>query len=247
MTIVAYRDAILGRGASPSWLRRTVGGQLLYTIGLHIDLLQFILVQGVKARFPGFHPDFTPYLCRQCGITRGPEETEEQISERLRFWRQSRRAKGSWTALLWQLRGYLSPHNPRIRIVSARGRYQEISSTGEITVGDMVWNWDGLTSTYPKRFWVLIWVPSSLWQNDGTWSSPGTIGDGGVIGSTATMAQVVGMRSLIREWSRVSSRHVYTILIWNDVAWQSQQPDGTWDVQANRNPSANYWPGEGFS
>jgi hypothetical protein len=243
-SILEFRDEIAAQGVVPKWLRGWVGIRFLYAIGLHIDLLRETLIRGVKARFPGFHTGATAILCRDRKVLRGPEETEDQICARLRNWRQAARIKGNPVAVLEQLQAYLTPHTPRIRLVNNAGSWLEISTTGAITTGDGTWNWDGNTEL-SSRFWVLIWVPSSLWVSDGFYGDPGLWGDGGVYGSTALQAVVAGVQFLVGEESCENSRPMHTVLIWDDALWEMQQPNGTWNVQSNRNPNANYWPWQG--
>jgi hypothetical protein len=208
-----------------------------------LDALGDLVLNGVLARFPGFCASATPYLCRDRGVLRGAEETEAQVCARLRVWRQTARIKGSPVSVLQQLQAFLTPHNPRIRLVNNTGRYVEIATNGTITVGDQSWNWDGIT-TLRTRFWVLIWVPALLWQSDGTFGDAGAIGDGGAFGSTASLGIIAGVRHVIREFSSDNSRHMNTVLIFDDTAWNAQQPDGTWNRMSRRNPSANYWVGD---
>ena len=241
--LLRFRDQITAEGVVPRWLRGFYSMPFLYSIGVHIDWLADLLVDGVLLRFPGQCAGASPYISRDRSMIRGPEETEAQFAERARWWQQDARIKGSPVSVLRQLQAFLTPHAPRIRLVTNRGRYIEISTTGTISWGDMAWNWDGNTNLN-TRFWVLIWPPATLWQNDGVFSSPGLIGDGGVIGSTASRAMVLGVQHVIRECSSDNSRHMGTIVIFNDALWQTQQPDGTWNRQDRRNPSASYWPGE---
>ena len=238
-----YRDQISALGVVPRWLRGRYVSRLLYTIGLHVDLLRELLLLGLTARFPGYHRDATPYLCRDLKVQRGPEESEEQITARLRARRQTATTKGNTVSILRDLQAYLMPHAPRIRVVDNSGHYVEISREGAISEGEQPWNWDGNTALW-SRYWVLIWPPPELWQNEGNFGDPGLVGDGGVIGSTATPAVVAGVRAVIADSGSPNSRHVNTIVIWDDDAWLTQQPDGTWDRFGQRNPTVSYWAGD---
>jgi hypothetical protein len=241
--VLEFREEIVASGFVPRWLRAFVGLRILYAIGLHLDILREMLLKGVTARFPGVHRDATPLLCRDLKALRGPEETEAQIAERLRTRRITAPTKGNAISVLLDLQAYLTPYNPRIRAVNNNGAYSEIASDGTLSFGMIEWNWDGNTSLF-SRFWVLIWVPPALWQNDGTFGDSGLVGDGGVLGSTALPEVVAGVRHIVKEQASLNARHMHTILIFDDTAWQAQQPNGHWDLFGSRNPSASYWAGD---
>jgi hypothetical protein len=127
--------------------------------------------------------------------------------------------------------------------VNNDGVWWEIGTSGAITTGAGGWNWDG-NDDLSSRFWVLIWVPSGLWQDDGTFADEGLIEDGGTIGSTALPDVVAGVQYIIRDQSCENSRHMHTILIFNSAEWDANQPNGTWGTMSNRNVWAEYWPGD---
>lgn len=240
--ITQYRDLIAGDGKVPRWLRGTTGGRLLYSFGLILDLLRYWAVCAVKARFPGFLRSATPYLCRDRKVMRGPEELEEQICARLRKWKKSAVSKGGAASLLEQLWAYLTPYSPRMRVVNNSGRYWEISTDGEITLGEMEWNWDGNTALW-SRFWLLIWAPEAWLASEGLVGDSGVVGDGGTLGTTALPPIVAGVRALIDEWSSRNARHMHTIVILDAETWEEEQPDGTWGRLSARSHSARYWAG----
>jgi hypothetical protein len=109
------------------------------------------------------------------------------------------------------------------------------------------WDWDGNAADW-SRFWVVI-KPPHPWVRAYRYGAPPT-GDGKhfhdplvTYGSNMTIYEVLALRGLVRQWKPGHVRCQYIIVVFDQAAWDLQQPDGTWNVHSHRNPAAMYIPG----
>lgn len=228
-----FRDAI--RRASPSWLTGYWGYRLLYAMAIQLDALGDAVTFGVKLRFPGVYSgESLPLIGRERGIVRGFDETDAAYTARLLRWLDALRRKGSPYELLRQLRGYLTGHDVRIRVVNNGGAWytQNVDGSTEYVLAAN-WNWDGSTAAW-SRFWVILYPPAELWTRDGTWGDGSVWGDDGTTwGCTAPIEQAETIRGIVAEWSGAHSRCVNIIVSFDPAAFNPTDttpplPDGTW-------------------
>lgn len=247
--LITQRDALFS--VLPRWLKGFWGSRLMYAIAVTVDAMLELAKQALLARFPGFNSSANYVLCRDRKIVRGPNETDAQIEERLIGWLDAHRLEGHPVGQLQQLAAFMRPRAMHLRVVWANGNYWDLPASGDLTIGHQTWNWDGRTDL-PARFWLLAWVPADLWHDDGTYADDGDVGDGGVIGirevndtlTGTTYGSLLSIAGLIKSWGSGNIRHSHTILIFDDAAWSSQQPDGTWNIMSHRNPQACYVAGD---
>jgi hypothetical protein len=246
--LITARDSILTK--LPPWLTRHWGIRLLYAIAIQVDALTEMAKQALMARFPGFNESATAELCRNRKITRGPNETEVQITARLMTWLDDKRLLGHPVGIEKELDAFFTGHSMHFRIVFNNGNYWD-SDSGVITIGWMPWNWDSRFDL-PARFWLLLWIPiGDIWYDDETFGDTGDVGDGGVIGirgvtdavTGTAYGTVQGIQQLIHAAGSGNIRHMDTVVIFDNTAWEAQQPDGTWDIMSHRNPNCSYLAG----
>lgn len=103
------------------------------------------------------------------------------------------------------------------------------------------WDWDGNAANW-SRFWVVL--------HDHPWLPPAELGEPGpvldgttTLGSTATPEEVDTVRKIVRRWKPAHMVCSHIILVFDETAWASTQPDGTWAESWNRCADACYWPG----
>lgn len=219
-----FRDTILR--SCPRWLRRHWGSRLLYAIGTHFDALIDLTAAGVRARYPGYSPpDGVAAIGRDRQIRRGFDEPLESYIARLLGWIPARKTRGNPYTLMRQLHGYFTGHSVRIRTVNNAGAWHTIHHDGtlEFHPPNGNWDWDGETDPW-SRFWVILYVPTSLWGPDGVWGSPGVWGDGGVWGLSATHEQARTVAAIINEWKPPHSVCAGVIVCWDMFAFDPTDP-----------------------
>lgn len=261
-----FRDTILR--LSPPWLVDEVGSRFLYSMGVQLDALGDRLVEGMK----GSHPDFAalflqealPLIGRDRRISRGLDEGPVPYAARLLRFLEDWPIAGNAYAIMAQLRGYLSGHAVKMRVVNQAGAWRTLNSDGSVEyhrANPTNWNWDGNASAW-SRFWVVIYPPSSLWLPGPTWGSPSLWGgawgtSGYTWGSTATPDQVASVRNIISEWKSAASVCERIIVAFDPDSFDptsspgTPMPDGTWGSHSVASPSrarsrlasARYWAG----
>jgi hypothetical protein len=120
----------------PGWMRKPRYIQwlrLAEAISLTFDVLVEGLYEGRLASMPGQidapdlggfgSVDALPYTGRDRRIRRGLDETIPQYAQRLRGWRTIHREAGTDVGLLKRLQEILRIDPPRVRVVSALGRW----------------------------------------------------------------------------------------------------------------------------
>lgn len=249
MTLKTFRDTL--EAMAPPWLRGTWGSRLLYSFGVSIDALIDSVTYGIKARFPEHAPsDALPYLGRERQIRRGFAESDASYAQRLTQWVDDRRVRGCAQATMRQLQGYLTGHDVNFRTVNGHGSWHTLDYLGNAThyhKDPTNWDWDGVTASW-SRYWVIIYVPSSLATVDGDWGDPGDWGDGGAWGTTLTVDQCLTIRSIIAEWNPPHADCPEIILAFDLGSFSPSgagagYPAGDWDMWANRLSTARYMTG----
>jgi hypothetical protein len=213
-------------------------------VGMPLDMLAEAANQAVKARFPELAPeDALPFIGRDRGIRRGPNEPAVSFRTRLLLWREIWKGAGNAVKLLDELAGYLTPQKARMRIWSQVGLVYTRDVDGTFTIDRVpgLWNWDGLT-TLRSRFWVIIYsVGGEPWSRDGTWGDGEKWGESGrgTWGSTATLDQVQTIRAIIGDRKPAPTVCKGIIVSFDAGAFAPTDtspplPDGTWG-RASRN------------
>lgn len=256
----------------PKWLvRETVevpgrtpvetDNRTLYTTALVRDAFAERIRLGVLARFP--IADSTPAdALAEIGadrrVFRGPDEPEAAFCERARRWLDDWRLAGSPWSILEQVRAYCSPHAVRVRIYTNRGDCYTINRDGTRSrARDTAWDWDGDTTRW-ARWWLVIYpdagAPFAAQAVYGTAEQWGAVG--GTWGSTATEADVLAVRRIIRDRKPAGTRCDHVIVCHSDTHFDPADaltlPDGTWgsvyklsggSLVKARFDGAAYWPG----
>lgn len=242
-----FRDRLEDIARAP-WLRRTWLYRLMVAIAVHFDALVDWAVLALLVQYPQLAPpDALPVLGRERGIRRGFAESDAGYAARLVRWLADRRIKGSPYALMSQLAGYLSGYDVRIRVVNAAGSWYTRYYDGTLDwhyASPSNWDWDGDTSPF-SRYWVILYVPTALWNGDGLWGQgTGTWGDGGVWGLNATHEQGKSIVAIIKEWNPPHAQCAGILITWDNFSFDptgsgSGFPDGTW-YRAGRDDAGDY-------
>lgn len=240
---MSFRTAL--KDVSVSWLRGTVAGGLVYSIGLMVDVLSRWTEEGVKASMPGVGnistgvTDALYLIGLDHGIDRGPTETDAHYIVSLRESVDYHRRQGHPDILLNRLAAWFSPGvSTPLRLVTNRAMWHSINpSTLVVTrtkVSPTNWNWDGLTRWF--RGWVIVDSTVAPWTDDGLWGSAGYWGDGGVWHCSATVSEIAQLYRLIQKWkpANVAARLVvtYSSTLYLPTDASPPNPSGTSDTAA---------------
>jgi hypothetical protein len=240
----------------PPWLLRYHAFRYLYAHALIADAAIEAAAQAVLARFPGIGtPTALPRIARDRKIRRGYAETDEAFSDRSLTWRDDHKTKGNPYTLMRQVRGYLSPLRPRMRVVNSNGDWFTLNTDGttarHTTYPSPNWDWDG-NAALGRRVWLIIYSTGAEapWTRDGTWGDGETWGDppDSTWGSTATPAQVRAIRDIVREFRSAVARYESIVIAFDDDVFSPTgtvppNPDGSWELFQNRSADAIFWDG----
>lgn len=250
---MALRDSI--RNIAPPWLLDFVGERLLYIGGLAFDAVEEWLHEGIKQRYPDHAaPDALPFIGNDRLIERGPAEPDASYKPRLRQAVDTWRFAGSGETLLKQLAAYFTGiGQPAMRLVSDSSVWHEYNWSNGTVVRTKVtpanWIWDALTGTRWWRGWVIIDSSGGpfvrfLWgSTGGKWGHRNA-----PWGCTATKAQIDDIRRVVLKW-KPQNVHVPVIIVTFNASLFERtdtappNPNGNYDVGANRSTDALYWPG----
>jgi len=259
--MVTFREAAWN--VSPARLRTARAARLVYAfVGLPLDIIAGVANQAAKTGFPDLTPeDALPYLGRDRGIVRGPNEPAVGYRPRLRLWIETWRGAGVGRAMLDQIAAFLTPNEARMRIWTQGGMVYTREPNGDFLIERVaadLWNWDGQTDLW-ARFWVVIYSIGGVpWTRvppyggtSGTWGSrPGL-----TWGSSATVAEARGIRGIVDEFKPALSKCQNVIISFDADAFAPTDaapplPAGTWgeywdtaSLSANRDRRALYWKG----
>lgn len=153
----------------PPWLRRTVGGAIMDSLGVPVETLVDRCIESVKIRFPSERfPDALAYIGRDRRIPRGPNEIDYTYSARLRLWWDAHLTRGGPYALLEQMYAFFqATDNPTIAVVGNSGIRHVVDPSGNITrdeIGSAGWTGDGEHPSKWARIFVIFQLSSSLFQ-----------------------------------------------------------------------------------
>lgn len=256
------RDSILA--IAVPWLTKKVGGGILYATQTVSDSLEQWLSAGIAARFPDTAPpDALGLIGNDRQIDRGPTEPDRGYGIRLRQSNGTWRNAGGGRTLLTQLAAYFTGSaTPPMRLVSDSSIWHVYDWATGITTRTAVspanWIWDSLTGTRWWRGWVIIDSSSGPWTRH-KWGAGGKWGSSGTTwGSSATKGEVLSIAKLINKWKPENVGTSFPAadapqgVIWVVVCFSSTifrqtdtsppNPNGNYNVAANRDPGATYWP-----
>ncbi len=230
---MAFRHIITN--VAPPWLQGYVGSRILYTCGLIFDEIAEFVTQGMQARMPGIGtPTALPYVGRDRKIVRGFDETDDNYAARLPLWLDvdHHKTRGSPYALITQLKGYLAPHELRIRTVDNNGTWfsEDEDGTRYENLAEGNWDWDGGTDW--SRFWVILYPQASLWTETVEMVGDPALWGGAVgapvytVGTTATLNQVQTIRQIVAEWHPAGTTCVNIIIAFDDASFDPTLPPG---------------------
>lgn len=256
----------------PAWLTQNGESELLgYALDAFKDGLIERTRKGHLARFPQNDPtgqttapdDALAEIGRDRRIVRGINEPSTTYAVRLIRWLDDWKTSGNPFALMHQLRGYLGSL-PLLRTVDARGNWYTLAPDGTKTalINQANWDWDGDPSALVKwsRFWVVIY-PNGLWTQGPNWGDVGFVygTPGQTWGSTATLDEVVSVRSIVSDWKPAGTRCVNIIIAFDNASFDPTTPrdgaglpNGAWGGWAKyvggiavpaRLSTARYWDG----
>jgi hypothetical protein len=199
------RDSI--KNICPPWLQDGNAEKLMYACALPLDGYLENLNQGMRAKMPGQGtPTALPLSGADKLIDRGPNESDAAYALRLSGAHDTWRAAGNAIAVLRSVQAYFAPSPPMIRAIGNNSIWDAFDAAGNWTkyYAPNNWNWDGLAGLKAWwRGWVVIYPPSFAMR--GTFDSVTQTYDqleasGATLDTTATVADVAGIRALVRKW-----------------------------------------------
>lgn len=244
-------------GVAPPWLSTTsaadnsVGGRLMYVIGLGVDVLIEKAQEASAAHMPGTGTDTAlPELSLDRLISQGPSETAAAFALRLAGWLDAWWIAGSPRSAMQQLRGYFSPFAPLVRTVDRTSNWfsftaSEDPATGSPSMrhGAANWIWDTIPSLAQPDHdygWWNIWVIIQSVSPQAWCSKAPAWGSGTKWGKANNMswgfAQPSGLFQGIRErlWKPAHAWCRWIIVSFDATLFDPAQasggvnPDGTW-------------------
>lgn len=244
-----FRESIIN--IAPPWLQKGTGLALLTSIGTVIDALGDWQRWGVRASLPTTAPpDALHLIGNDRQIDRGPNEPAPGYAVRLQRAFDTWKGAGGAATMLQQLLAYYTGGTlpTAMRAVSDSSVWHELDMvTGDVTrtkVTPRNWIWDAFTGTRWWRGWVIIdstGGPYALKR----WGDGHTYGDGTTWGSTATAEEAASIRKIVSKWkpANVTARVIiaFSSTIFRRTDTAPPNPNGNYDVDANRDPNAIYW------
>lgn len=249
----SIRDAI--NHLAPPWLSTGAAEKYLYSFGLGLDMLIEKLFQGMKMHIPT-KADATalPFIGADRLIGQGPSESNANYATRLKYAFDDWRVAGNARSIVQQLRGYLSPFSPTIRVVD-RIRYDgflnkvggdwytytpdmdpqkvppSVTQKVDVNLDDLGGMYSSLAPRDPVgtqwwNFWVIIYsTGANQWATSGpTYADGHKWGDGSTWGSSKPQSYFDGMRALVQQWK---ARHAWCRGIFVVYAAENQLFDPT--------------------
>jgi hypothetical protein len=255
---------------SPVFLRGPNGEKLRAGVTLVLDALVQLAEMGVKARMPDLAPeDALPLIGRDRRIRRGFIESSASYRVRLKRWLDDHRIAGSSFAVMQQVRGYMSPYTPRMRVVhtspdGALAKWCTLNPDGTKEVHHQSpcnWDWDGQTTAW-WRSWLIIYGSGTPWLQEPDYNDTSPVdaiwgSDQFTWGSTAKADEVRSIQTIVGEWTAAHQIYQNIIICWDDSKFSptgsgAGYPDGTWGKwgkrvsgvsQPSRASFAIYWDG----
>ena len=235
-----FRDAI--RAYVPKWLAdrgqsvrtATVGFRVLWTMVAALDCAEDVLVQGLKAAWPGVGtPTALQWIGQSRGIIRGQGESDSDYAARLVPWLDRWRRAGSQDAIAVALHEYLTGR-PRVRVVNRHGHMVTCELDGTLTRANVAWDWDGVTNPENATHWWDQWIIiyPTPWAVDGVWDGVEVWGGPLGFGHDVPREDFDAVLGLVRQWK--SAHSFVRAIVWSyngtlfDPATPSSLPAGDW-------------------
>jgi hypothetical protein len=198
---------------APSWLRGRYARAFLGVVGRMLDRITDGADAAVKVRFVAQAPvDALEYIGSERNLPRYAPDTDDTYRARL--------------AAAWSLYEFAGTRQGILSALSAL-----LPTTTIRVIANREWPIppDGDTANW-SRLWVLL--SDTPWTSDGNWDDAGTWDDGGVWDSSATEADVLALRRIVRTWK--AGHEVcagFIVLLEGDDFWGPDEPwdSGTWD------------------
>lgn len=245
--------------SSPSWLQRFVGGGLMESLGEVYDTLVDRTVQSIQTRWPGGGADdfALSYIGRDRLIIRGPAETSEGYSARLRRWWDANARRGGPYELLLQMRGYFRGYlDVPITLLYYSGRRYQMPADAEtdddIVRDDIVWGGDG--SGAWAQIWIFFDMGAVVPLGDDLTTEDGdslTTEDGDAIFTDRALVpeDITGYPdevfiAAVKPWLAAHVLRATLVFTWSNARlWGGPEPIGTWG--APEPPDRTTWAGDG--
>lgn len=236
MIYKTFRDAMLEK--APRWIKRGHRGNVLYTIGLHIDALVEMAQVSIRYRFPGhYSPESLPTTGRDRKVPRGRNESDATYADRLTRWLDYHRHRGNPYELLRKVREHYAPTAFAVDLVYAGSpllaytlRYH-LAADGTITRHKVLradWSPHGDPNQWAR--WWLFYHNPDLVTDVPTWGDGGSWGDGGVWGSSLPALEVEIVRTAPNQWN--AARSIGRLVFLADGEdWDTHTP-GEWPQQS---------------
>jgi hypothetical protein len=230
----------------------SVGRRFMTALLFPLDGFAGAIVQGIGLRYAAGPPPAsgmprTPealaFVARDRRIVVGRQEPQASTIERCQRYLDDWPRAGNAFALMEQIRGYLTPHAPKLRVINNTGgawRTLEVDgSSNYLRANPTNWDWSGEPVKH-SRCWLIIYVPPELWEPGPVIGDPalwgGAIGTPGyTIGSTATPDQLADLRAIIFEFMSAGSKYEAIVLAFDPDSFDPEaapgspgMPDGSW-------------------
>jgi hypothetical protein len=198
-----YRDLMLRY--VPRWLRNGAIGKVMYTIGLHLDVLDDATNFGIQRRYPiDISEDAASLLGANRFIIRGEDEPWSSYQVRLRRWLIDHRVRGNPYPLLQQLNAYWGGAFPiSLKYYGTNIRILDMDVGGNIarSIGNNV------DPNFGVGNWLLIYYWPDPIDPPIEWDTPGETWDNGRIwDSGLTPATIQSLRRVPRQWGNAHTR-----------------------------------------
>lgn len=208
----------------PPWLRRTVGGALMSSIGIVMDAMVDMAADAVKLRFGDTDEAALAIAGRERGIVRGPSEDAPAYAARVQQWLPAHQHRGSAWELLRQWRAYNGQAaydtntGQQIDVVYKSGTAYRLNTTGEIE--RFIPGWGG---NAPPGGWAQAWC--FLYVD----ADP----------TPVSAADDASMAAIPRNWTAAHMLPLNVVVVWPgarlwaypnaDITWAAQEALYTWD------------------
>ena len=224
-----FRNTILN--FAPSWMQQRWMTALLHAYADELDGFALRVFDGLRSANPyaagartstgtllQCDADVLPWHAADRGIRLYDSEPELSKRVRLGQWRQLKKRRGSHQGELRNLQPFWLAEAtsilPTMRIVhqsnegTPTATWHTLSSEGVYSVhraSPSNWNYDGQASKW-ARFWLIIYLPSSLAYGEPVYYDAGEAFDGGSIYDGLTSAVIADIVAAVKEAKAAHSR-----------------------------------------
>lgn len=246
----------------PQWMQRRVnalfGAKFIYVIALFLDIMLEVMIQGVRAWFPGLGtPSALAALGFARGIFRGESETDAAYEQRLIAWLTTWAEAGSTEIVAQEIQAFLG-NTPTVRIVNRAGFWVTLNPDGSFTFtqpGAAAWTWDWdskatdgpIRATWWSDLWIIVYPTEwpitgpTLASLNAIWGqNPATQGTGHDVPVSSNDT----IRAIIAQWKGAHTwieaiLWSYDATLFNPASAAPGNPDGTWENWAKTDPRGN--------